>query len=67
MRVAELDMTNSSHQCPSGLTLRTESDPNISACVTSSTADCVSIPIDIPYSYSRLCGRVMIAYQVGAK
>ena len=64
-RVAELNMTNSSHQCPSGLTLRTESDCNIRACVTASTVDCVSIPIDIPYSYSRVCGRV-IAYQVGA-
>ena len=64
MRVAELDMTDSSHQCPSGLTLRTESDSNIRACVTASTVDCVSIPIDIPYSYSRVCGRV-IAYQVG--
>ena len=63
-RVAELNMTNSSHQCPSGLTLRTESDPNIRACVTASTVGCVSIPIDIPYSYSRVCGRV-IAYQVG--
>ena len=65
MRVAELDMTNSSHQCPSGLMLRTESVSNIRTCVTASTADCVSIPIDIPYSYSRVCGRV-IAYQVGA-
>ena len=64
-RVAELNMTNSSHQCPSGLTLRTESDSNIRACVTASTVGCVSIPIDIPYSYSRVCGRV-IAYQVGA-
>ena len=64
MRVAELNMTNSSHQCPSGLTLHTESDSNIRACVTASTADCVSIPIDIPYSYLRVCGRV-IAYQVG--
>ena len=63
-RVAELDMTNSSHQCPSGLTLRTESVSSIRACVTASTVDCVSIPIDIPYSYSRVCGRV-IAYQVG--
>ena len=65
VRVAELNMTNSSHQCPSGLTLRTESVSNIRACVTASTAGCVSIPIDIPYSYSRVCGRV-IAYQVGA-
>ena len=63
-RVAELNMTNRSHQCPSGLTLHNESDSNIRACVTASTADCVSIPIDIPYSYSRVCGRV-IAYQVG--
>ena len=60
-----VDMTNSSHQCPSGLTLRTESVSNIRACVTASTAGCVSITIDIPYSYSRVCGRV-IAYQVGA-
>ena len=65
VRVAELNMTNSSHQCPSGLTLRTESVSNIRACVTASTAGCVGIPIDIPYSYSRVCGRVM-AYQVGA-
>ena len=50
-------------QCPSGLTLHTET--NIRACVTSSTADCVSILIDIPYLYSRVCGKV-IAYQVGA-
>ena len=64
-RVAELNMTDSSHQCPCDLTLRTESDSNIRACVTASTAGCVSIPIDIPYSYSRVCGRV-IAYQVGA-
>ena len=64
VRVAELNMTDSSHQCPSGLTLRTELHSNIRACVTASTADCVSIPIDIPYSYSRVCGRV-IAYQVG--
>ena len=63
-RVAELNMTDSSHQCPSGLTLRTESDSNIRACVTANKVDCVSIPIDIPYSYSSVCGRV-IAYQVG--
>ena len=31
MRVAELDMTNSSHQCPSGLRQRTDS--NICTCV----------------------------------
>ena len=36
VRVAELNMTNSSHQCPSGLMLRTESVSNIRACVTAS-------------------------------
>ena len=56
MRVAELDMTNSSHKCPSGLTLHTytESDSNRRVCVTESGANCVSIKIDIPYSYGRV-------------
>ena len=31
MRVAELDMTNSSHQCPSGL--RQRNDPTVHTCV----------------------------------
>ncbi len=64
MRVAELDMTNSSHQCPSGLMER--NDSNIRTCVRDSeSAGCSSIPIstyDIPYS--KVCGRI-IAYQYG--
>ena len=63
VRVAELDMTNSSHQCPSGLTQ--QNDSNICTCRRmESSGGCSSVMINIPYSYSRVCGRV-IAYQVG--
>ena len=63
VRVAELDMTNSSHQCPSGLTQH--NDSNIRTCRRmESSGGCSSVMINIPYSYSRVCGRV-IAYQVG--
>ena len=62
-RVAELDMTNSSHQCPSGLTQH--NDSNIRTCRRmESSGGCSSVMINIPYSYFRVCGRV-IAYQVG--
>ena len=62
-RVAELDMTNSSHQCPSGLTQH--NDSNIRTCRRmESSRGCSSAMINIPYSYWRVCGRV-IAYQVG--
>ena len=63
MRVAELDMTDSSQQCPSGLKQRT--DDNVNTCVRSSNLHgCSSITLptsNIHYS----CGRI-IAYQVGA-
>ena len=63
VRVAELDMTNSSHQCPSGLTQH--NDSNIRTCRRmESSGGCSSVMINIPYSYSSVCGRV-IAYQVG--
>ena len=61
-RVAELDMTNSSHQCPSSLRLRTDSSkrtcgiPSIGcSSVTFSTAT---------LEYSKVCGKIM-AYQCG--
>ena len=65
MRVAELDMTNSSHQCPSGLMQRTDS--NISTCV--STFILHSCSSDITFStfnirYNKVCGRI-IGYQIG--
>ena len=64
MRVEYLDMTDSNQQCPTGLVSRNESDPK-RTCASSSSPDCSSVVISIPYSYSRVCGRV-IAYQVGA-
>ena len=65
MRVAELDMTDSSQQCPSGLKQCT--DGNISTCVRSSdSAGCSSVTLPTSnIHYSRVCGRI-IAYQVGA-
>ena len=62
MRVAELDMTNSSHQCPRGLSQRNHSKPR--TCVRDiDLPGCSSILYSTAsLSYSRVCGRV-IAYQ----
>ena len=63
VRVGYLDMTNSSHQCPSGFT--EHSDSNIRTCRrTGTSAGCGSVMMDVPYQYSRVCARVR-AYQVG--
>ena len=63
VRVGYLDMTNSSHQCPSGFT--EHNDSNIRTCRRTDTSNgCVSVMMDVPYQYSRVCGRVR-AYQVG--
>ena len=64
MRVAELDMTNSSHQCPSGLMERIFSGKR--TCVRNeSTGGCSSINfITLGVEYSNVCGRV-IGYQYG--
>ena len=64
MRVGYLDMTNSSHQCPSGFT--EHNDSNIHTCGRIDTsAGCGSLMMDVPYHFSRVCGRVR-AYQVGS-
>ena len=64
VRVGYLDMTNSSHQCPSNFT--EHSDSNIRTCRrTDTSAGCGSVMMDVPYQYSRVCGRVR-AYQVGS-
>ena len=62
--MAELDMTNSSHQCPSGLMERTDSGKR--TCVRSeSSGGCSSINFITPgVEYSNVCGRV-IGYQYG--
>ena len=64
MRVAELDMTNSNHQCPSGLRERTDS--NIRTCVSTNTsASCSSDSFEtFNIDYSRVCGKI-IGYQIG--
>ena len=64
VRVAELDMTNSSHQCPSGLRQRTDS--NNRTCVRDSDSPgCSSVTFSsATLEYSRVCGKV-IAYQSG--
>ena len=63
MRVGYLDMTNSSHQCRSGFT--EHRDSNICTCRrTDTSAGCGSVMMDVPYQYSRVCGRVR-AFQFG--
>ena len=65
MRVAELDMTNSNHQCPSGLMERNDSGKR--TCVRiETTGGCSSINnfITPGVDYSSVCGRV-IGYQYG--
>ena len=64
VRVGYLDMTDSSHQCPSGFT--EHNDSNIRTCRREDTsAGCGSVMMGVPYQYSRVCGRVR-AYQVGS-
>ena len=63
-RVAELDMTNSSQQCPSAL--RQRNDNNTHTCGIDPDRGCSSLtfPTD-SLSYSKVCGKVR-AYQVGS-
>ena len=65
VRVAELDMTNSSHQCPSGLKELDRS--NIRTCVRSSDSPgCSSIMLPVnAIRFSEVCGRIT-AYQIGS-
>ena len=61
-RVAELDMTNSSHQCPSGLQQRTDS--NKRTCGIRSSG-CFSVTFSTAtLEYSKVCGKIT-AYQYG--
>ena len=64
LRVAELDMTNSSHQCPSGLTKLIDS--NKRTCILSVSRGCSSVTFSSALlEYSKVCGRIK-AYQVGS-
>ena len=63
MRVAKLDMTNSSTQCPSGLRQRT--DPNLRTCIKNSdSGGCSSVTFSTSNTFSRVCGKIK-AYQIG--
>ena len=63
MRVAELDMTNSSRQCPSDFRLRTDS--NRRTCGISPIFGCSTVTFSgLGLQYSRVCGKIK-AYQVG--
>ena len=63
MRVAELDMTNSSLQCPSDFILRTDSNRRTYG--ISPRSGCSSVTFSgLGLQYSRVCGRIK-AYQVG--
>ena len=63
MRVAYIDMRNTSHQCPSGLTLSTRSSPPRRVCNVKSIG-CVSTTFTVHgVEYSHVYGRI-IAYQI---
>ena len=68
MRVAFLDMINSSHQCPSGFMEHNDS-PNIRTCVrneVSRARGCSSVELSTAnIQYSTVCGRITV-YQVGS-
>ena len=63
MRVAELDMRDSSSQCPSALRMRTACSRT--CMINSDNAHCSSVTFTTHgFNYSRICGMIR-AYQVG--
>ena len=64
MRVAYLDMTDSSQQCPSGLLQRIYSGKR-TCNVNSDSAACSSATFPSIVEYTKVCGRIR-AYQVGS-
>ena len=63
MRVAELDMTDNSNQCPSGLRQRTDS--NLRTCIKNSdSGGCSSVTFSTSNTFSRVCGKIK-GYQFG--
>ena len=65
MRVAELNMKNSNHKCPSSLEERRD-PPHLRTCVRNeASAGCSSVELSTNnVRYSTVCGRI-VAYQVG--
>ena len=66
-RVANLNLTNPSQQCPDGFRLVTSTSPDLRLCGRPDTVTgCLSIVFPVNgIEYSNVCGRV-IAYQYGA-
>ena len=65
MRVAELDMRDSSSQCPSTLRMGTACNPTRTCVINSDNANCSSVSFTTHgFNYSRVCGMIR-AYQVG--
>ena len=65
MRVAYLDMTNSTHRCPSTLRQRTDSE-KLTCRKNGDSAGCSSFIFpSMNVSYSKVCGRI-IGYQSGS-
>lgn len=63
--MAELDMRNSDHQCPSDLRERTISGIRTCTINSSSSFVCSAVIIPTISEYSEVCGKI-IAYQLGA-
>ena len=64
MRVVELDLTNTTTQCPGNLELLTT--PRRTCIAPSSESGiCISTTFTVNINYSKVCGRI-IAYQVGS-
>jgi small-conductance mechanosensitive channel len=64
MRVAELDMTNSSHQCPNHLEETTSSSRRICRINSSLAACSPAIAYSTVLEYSKVCGRIR-AFKTG--
>ena len=61
MQIVKLDVTNSSHQCPPGTTLRTDLPRRL--CGSGTSGDCSSTIFDLSgIEYSQVCGKI-IGYQ----
>ena len=67
LRVAQLDMTDSSQQCPSGLLERIDSGIRTCGRTASllSSPGCSSVIFTVPSNYSQVCGKI-IGFQVGS-
>ena len=66
IQVAKLDMTNGSHQCPDGLTIRSDLLPKRVCGIPFQGAGCSSTILDVyNIEYNHVCGRIL-SYQYGA-